>query len=75
MKSFILFSIVFFNSWYAIGQTNPAITAWIQNTNNIMGRHYVKGNSTPINDNVLANVQSVKYSATSVYISTNGIPA
>lgn len=75
MKSFILFSIVFFNSWYALGQTNPAITAWIQNTTNIMGRHYVKGNSTPINDNVLANVQSVKYSATSVYIATNGIPA
>lgn len=56
-------------------QTNPAITKWLQNTSNIMGRHYVKGNSTPINDNVLANVQSVKYSASSVYIATNGIPA
>lgn len=56
-------------------QTNPAITKWLQNTNNIMGRHYVSGNSTPINDNVLANVQTVQYSANSVYISTHGIPA
>ncbi len=56
-------------------QTNPAITSWLINTTNIMGRHYVKGNSTPINDNVLANVQTVQYSAASVYISTKGIPA
>lgn len=59
----------------AAAQTNPVITGWMQNTTNIKGRHYVNGNSTPINDNVLANVQSVKYSATSVYIATNGIPA
>nr|MBP9725541.1 YHYH protein [Bacteroidia bacterium] len=56
-------------------QTNPVITGWMQNTTNIKGRHYVNGNSTPINDNVLANVQSVKYSTNSVYIATNGIPA
>lgn len=55
-------------------QTNPAITSWLQN-NTIMGRHYVNGNSTPINDNVLANVQTVQYSANSVYVSTKGIPA
>ncbi len=59
----------------AAAQTNPVITGWMQNTTNIKGRHYVNGNSTPINDNVLANVQSVKYSATSVYIATNGIPS
>jgi hypothetical protein len=40
-----------------------------------MGRHYVAGNSTPINDNVLANVQTVQYSANWVYVSTKGIPA
>lgn len=56
-------------------QTNPVITSWLQNTTGIMGRHYVSGNSTPITDAVEANVQSVQYSATSVYISTNGIPA
>ena len=58
----------------AFSQTNPAITSWLQN-NTIMGRHYVNGNSTPINDNVLANVQTVQYSANSVYVSTKGIPA
>lgn len=56
-------------------QTNPCITKWLQNTTGIKGRHYVKGNSTPIADNVLANCQSVKYSANSVYIATNGIPS
>lgn len=55
-------------------QDSPAITAWLQN-NSIKGSHYIQGNSTTIEDNVLANVQKVQYSATSVYISTNGIPA
>lgn len=75
MKHIFLLSFVLFHGFNIVGQTNPAITSWIQNSTNIMGRHYVKGNSTPINDNVLANVQSVKYSVTSVYIATNGIPA
>jgi hypothetical protein len=56
-------------------QTNPAITSWLQNTSGIMGRHYVQGNSTPIDDNVEANVQTVQYSDDWVYVSTNGIPA
>jgi hypothetical protein len=59
----------------AFGQTNPAITAWLQNTTGIMGSHYVSGNSTLIQDNVAANVQTVQYSTNWVYVSTNGIPA
>ena len=39
-----------------------------------MGRHYVAGNSIPIQDAVLANVQTVQYSANWVYASTKGIP-
>lgn len=54
-------------------QTNPIILNWLQNTT-ITGRHYVKGNSTPVVDAALANCQSVKYSETSVYVATNGIP-
>jgi hypothetical protein len=54
-------------------QTNPIILNWLQN-NTVTGRHYVKGNSTPIVDAALANCQSIKYSATSVYVATNGIP-
>lgn len=56
-------------------QTNPAITKWLQNTTGITGRHYVAGNSTPINDAVQANVQTVRYNATNVYVSATGIPA
>lgn len=55
-------------------QTNPAISSWLQNTT-IKGRHYVSGNSTPITDTYTANVQSVKYSASYVYATTQGIPA
>lgn len=58
-----------------VAQTDPAIVNWIQNTTNIKGRHYVKGNSTPVNDAVLANVLKVQYSADWVYVSTNGIPS
>ena len=56
-------------------QLNPSITSWLQNTTNIMGRHYIKGNPTPIMDAVPANVQSVKYSNDWVYINATGIPA
>jgi hypothetical protein len=59
----------------ATAQLSPAITSWMINTTNIMGQHYLAGNPTPINDNILANVQKVQYSATSVYVSTHGIPA
>lgn len=71
-----LFTIsLLFGGAYSFAQTNPAITAWLQNTTNIMGRHYVNGNSTAIQDNVEANIQTVQYSSSWVYVSTNGIPA
>jgi hypothetical protein len=60
-------------SQMAIAQTNPAILSWLQNTS-IMGRHYVNGNSTAIQDAVLANTQKVQYSTNWVYVSTHGIP-
>lgn len=57
----------------AFAQTNPAISSWLQNTTT-KGRHYVSGNSTPINDTYTCNIQSVQYSANNVYVSTQGIP-
>ena len=75
MKFTPLFAaLLLLNVHFAIAQTNPAITKWLQNTT-IKGRHYVAGNSTPIQDNFLANVQSVKYSATAAYINCTGIPS
>ena len=56
-------------------QVGPSVTSWLQNTTGITGRHYVTGNSTPIIDNTLANVQTVQYSDNWVYVSTQGIPA
>jgi hypothetical protein len=59
----------------ARAQLNPAITHWLINTTGITGSHYVQGNGTPINDNVLANVQAVQYSANNVYVTTTGVPS
>lgn len=52
----------------------PEITSWIINTNGALGRHYVNGNSTPIQDNDSVNVQTVQYSNNWVYVRTKGIP-
>ena len=75
MKFTHLFAaLLLLNVHFASAQTSPAITKWLQNTT-IKGRHYVAGNSTPIQDAFLANVQSVKYSATAAYINCTGIPS
>lgn len=74
MKKQIILSSLLLSSVLLKAQTNPAITGWLQNTT-VTGRHYVSGNSTPITDATLANVQTVQYSANFVYASTKGIPA
>lgn len=58
----------------AFGQLSPAITSWLQNTT-VYGSHYANGNSTPIQDASLANVQQVQYSANWVYVKTQGVPS
>lgn len=73
LRNVLIASLIFSASqMFAQG---PTVTSWLQNTTGINGRHYVSGNSTPINDNVAANVQTVQYSNNWVYVSTNGIPA
>lgn len=62
---------IFVNSY---AQLNPIITSWLQNTT-VTARHYVQGNSTPINDADLVNVQLVQYDANNVYITTTGLPS
>ncbi|MEO0038806.1 MAG: hypothetical protein RIQ59_2017 [Bacteroidota bacterium] len=59
----------------ASSQTNPAITSWLQNTNNTKGRYYLTGNSTPILTTTNANVQQVQYSTNFVYVTATGVPA
>ncbi|OYU83805.1 MAG: hypothetical protein CFE24_09585 [Flavobacterium sp. BFFFF2] len=73
-KNFTLVAVLLVH-FFALAQTNPAITSWLINTTNVTGRHYVAGNSTPIVDATLANVQSVKYDTNWAYISATGIPA
>ena len=73
MKKLLFF--LFFASISTFSQTNPAITSWLRNSTGITGRHYNSGNSTPIIDAVAANVQTVQYNTTDVYVSATGIPA
>lgn len=56
-------------------QSDPEITSWLINTNGTTGRHYVEGNSTPITDSYLANVETVEYSDDYVYVHSAGIPS
>ena len=72
-KQIILLSLLFI-SHIAFSQLNPAITKWLQNTT-VTGKYYVSGNSTAISNGILVNCQEVSYSANSVYVKTNGIPA
>jgi hypothetical protein len=74
MKKIFFFTFAFALPMLNIAQTNPVIISWLQN-NTIMGSHYMQNNFTPIQDNVLANVQLVQYSTNWVYATTNGIPA
>ena len=74
MKRIILLTSLLIFQLGLKAQTNPVITSWLQNTTT-MGRHYVSGNSTPITDNDLVNVQLVQYDANYSYISATGIPA
>jgi len=62
-------------SFVGVFSQGPVVTSWLQNTTGITGRHYVSGNPTPIVDAVEANVQTVQYSNSWVYVSTNGIPS
>jgi hypothetical protein len=62
-------------SFYSNSQVNPAISSWLINTNGATGRHYVQGNSTPINDADLVNVQTVQYSTNWVYVTASGVPS
>lgn len=59
----------------AMAQLNPAIEHWMINSTGITGRHYIQGNSTPINETTLANVQTVQYSNNWVYVTATGVPS
>ena len=74
MKLTYFFSTLLFSINFCIGQQNPAITSWLQNTTTT-GTYYVQGNNTPISNNILVNCQQVEYSSDYVYVTATGIPA
>jgi hypothetical protein len=73
-KSILSFTLLCFAVW-SNAQVSPSISSWLRNTTGATGRHYVQGNSTPINDADLVNVQSVQYSNNWVYVTATGVPA
>ena len=56
-----------------MAQVSPAISTWLRITTGITERHYVSGDSTPINDTYFANVQNVQYLTNFVYVNCKGI--
>jgi YHYH protein len=74
MRLISIIFITFLLQNVAFSQTNPAITAWLQNTT-ITGFYYQSGNTTPIANNILVNCQQVQYSANWSYVTTTGMPA
>lgn len=74
MKSKLIL-LLFIATIDTFAQTNPAISAWLQNTNNTKGRYYLTGNPTPINTTINANVQLVQYSTNYAYVTATGVPA
>jgi hypothetical protein len=74
MKKVIICCSLLLSAW-SNAQVSPAISSWLRNTTGSTGRHYVQGNSTPINDADLVNVQSVQYSTNWVYVTATGVPA
>jgi hypothetical protein len=74
MKKIVICAALLLSAW-SNAQVSPAISSWLRNTTGTTGRHYVQGNSTPINDADLVNVQSVQYSNNWVYVSTTGVPS
>ena len=75
MKKIIRFILFLCIGNQAMAQLNPAIEHWLINSTGITGRHYVQGNSTPINETTLANVQTVQYSNNWVYVTATGVPS
>ncbi len=73
MKKLLIIALLL--NGFTIFAQSPIVTSWLQNRTGIKGRHYVAGNSTPIQDNDSANVQQVFYSTNWAYIRTKGIPA
>ncbi len=73
LKKLSLSTCLLIISFAAFAQ--PELSAWLQNTNGTLSRHYVNGNQTPIQDNDSVNVQTVLYSNNWVYIRTKGQPA
>ena len=53
----------------------PEVTSWLFNTTGVKASHYVQGNSSAIQDNDSANVQSALYSSNWVYVRTKGLPS
>lgn len=74
-SKFLAFVLIVFPTINFCVAQSPYLSAWLRNTTNIMGRYYVSGNSTPITTTTPANVQTVKYSSSWVYATTNGIPS
>ncbi len=73
MKQFITTSALLLVSLVGLAQLSPQITSWIINTNSAVGSCTACASQTITS--VPANIQTVQYSATQVYVSATGVPS
>ena len=73
MKKIITISALLMGSIVGLAQLSPQITSWIINTNGAVGSCTACASQTLTS--VPANIQTVQYSATQVYVSATGVPS
>lgn len=72
-KALLLASTALLTSFNADAQLSPQITSWIVNTNSAMGSCTACASQTLTT--IPANIQTVQYSATQVYVSASCVPS
>jgi len=70
----LFFLIAYSFSQIVLNAQGATVTSWLRN-NTVKGSYYTFGNSTAVTNNILVNCQKVEYSATSVFVTTKGIPS
>jgi hypothetical protein len=75
MKKLIpLCFVLFATNFTATAQVSPAVSSWVLNTTGLTG-YNCPNCTTPVFGTIPANIQSVSYTSTDVYVKDQGIPS
>jgi hypothetical protein len=74
MKKGILMAVILLMNIYVYSGNGTAVTSWVINTSGLTG-YNCTGCTPAVNGTIPANIQSVYYTTTDVYIESQGIPS